>query len=57
MSSRPTKDAQEFFRAAVDEVGGKPPLVLRNLAQGLLSLAEAIERLEGGIKAKKSKRK
>lgn len=57
MSSRPTKDAQEFFRAAVDEVGGKPPLVLRNLAQGLLSLAQAIESLERGIKAKKSKRK
>lgn len=57
MSSMPAKDAQEFFRAALDEVGDKPQLVMRNLAQGLLSLAQAIENLQRGIKVKKLKRK
>ena len=57
MSSTPAKDAQEFFRAALDEVGDKPQLVVRHLAQGLLSLAQAIENLQGRIKVKKVKRK
>lgn len=57
MSSTPTKDAREFFRAALDEVGDNPQLVMRNLAQGLLSLAQAIENLQGRIKVKKLKRK
>ncbi len=57
MSSNPAKDAQAFFRAAADEIGGKPPLVFRNLAQGLLSLAQAGENLQGEVKTKKLKRK
>jgi hypothetical protein len=56
MSSKPAKDAQAFFRAAADEVGGKPPLVIWNLAQGLLSLAQAVENLQGGTKTKKANR-
>ena len=57
MNSQSAKDAQAYFRAAIDEIGGKPPVVLRNLAQGLLSLAEAIESLQGGVKTKNSNRK
>ena len=57
MTSKPAKDAQAFFRAAADEIGGKPPLVMRNLAQGLLSLAQAVENLQGAIQTKKVKRK
>jgi hypothetical protein len=55
MSSNPAKDAQAFFRAAVEEVGGKPPLALWNLAQGLLALAQAVENLQVGIKRGKRK--
>jgi hypothetical protein len=55
MSSKPVKDAQAFFRAAADEVGGKPPLVIWNLAQGLLALAQAVENLQAGIKRGKRK--
>jgi hypothetical protein len=55
MSSEPAKEAQAFFRAAADEVGGKPPLVIWNLAQGLLALAQAVENLEAGIKTQKPK--
>ena len=56
MSSKPAKVAQAFFRAATDEIGGKPPLVIWNLAQGLLSLARAVEDLEGATKTKKRNR-
>ena len=55
MSSKPAKDAQAFFRAAADEIGGKPPLVIWNLAQGLLALAQAVENLQAGIKRGKRK--
>jgi hypothetical protein len=55
MSSEPAKDAQAFFRAAADEVGGKPPLVIWNLAQGLLALAQAVENLQAGPNTQKPK--
>ena len=55
MSSNPAKDAQAFFRAAAEEVGGKPPLAIWNLAQGLLALAQAVENLQAGIKSRKTK--
>ncbi len=55
MSSNPAKDAQAFFRAAAEEVGGKPSLAIWNLAQGLLLLAQAVENLQAGIKDGKRK--
>lgn len=55
MSSKPAKDAQAFFRAAAEEVGGKPPLAIWNLAQGLLALAQAVENLQAGIKTKRKR--
>jgi hypothetical protein len=56
MSSNAAKDAQAFFRAAAEEVGGKPPLVIWNLAQGLLALAQSVENLQTGIKRSRKRK-